>query len=237
MLTRKQMKLFDLIETGMHENGVAPSYDELRQTLGLASKSSIHSMMNALEARGYIRRLRYKARAIEILKPRDRGGLPNPYLPKPRQTADAVYDIPLIGAVTAGPPVVVWESTHRYVTVPPAFAPPHGEHYALDVRGDSMTDAGINEGDIVVIRRQSSANSGDIVVALVDGENTLKRLQIDLEQQTVKLIAENPAYEDMEFENDEIEVQGRMVSLLRRYDAADMPTPNEEGEEVSDREE
>ena len=98
-----------------------------------------------------------------------------------------------------------------------------------------MTDAGINEGDIVVIRRQSSANPGDIVVALVDGENTLKRLQIDQERQTVKLIAENPAYEDMEFKDDEIEVQGRMVSLLRRYDTTDTPTPTEGGAEAQDR--
>ncbi len=226
MLTRKQRRLFDLIETGIRENGVAPSYDELRETLGLSSKSSIHSMMNALASRGYIRRLRYKARAIEILKPTGPESASDLSLPKPRQSADVVYDIPVVGAIAAGPPVVVWESTHRYVTVPPAFARPFGDHYALDVRGNSMSGAGIHEGDIAVIRRQSSANSGDIVVALVDGENTLKRLQIDPTRRRVRLIAENPAYEDIEVENNELEVQGRLVSLLRRYDQAEAPVPD-----------
>ena len=224
MLTYKQRRLFDLIESGIRENGVAPSYDELRETLGLSSKSSIHSMMNALESRGYIRRLRYKARAVEILRPRGPEGASDLSLPPPRVSSDTVYDIPVVGAIAAGPPVVVWEATHRYVTVPPAFARPHGDHYALDVRGDSMTGAGIHEGDIAVIRRQSSAKSGDIVVALVNGENTLKRLHIDPKRQKVKLIAENPGYEDIEVDNNELEVQGRLVSLLRRYDPNAVPT-------------
>ncbi len=229
MLTRKQRRLFDLIESGMRENGIAPSYDELRESLGLSSKSSIHSMMNALEARGYIRRLRYRARALEILKP----SKPSPSdlsLPRSRTSTDTAYDIPVVGAIAAGPPIVVWESTHRYVTVPPAFARPHGDHYALDIRGDSMNGAGIHEGDIAVIRRQSSANSGDIVVALVDGENTLKRLHIDRKRRKVKLIAENPDYEDIEVRNNELEVQGRLVSLLRRYDQPDANVPDSAGQ-------
>ena len=225
MLTRKQSRLFELIESGMRESGIAPSYEELRESLGLSSKSSVHSMMNALEARGYIRRLRYRARALEILKPSNPNSI-DLSLPKSRRSMDAAFDIPVVGAIAAGPPIVVWESTHRYVTVPPAFARPHGDHYALDIRGNSMSGAGIQEGDIAVIRRQSSANSGDIVVALVDGENTLKRLHIDRKRRKVKLIAENPDYEDIEVRDNQLEVQGRLVSLLRRYDLPETNVPD-----------
>ena len=217
MLTQKQRRLFELIESGINDDGVCPSYEELRVMLGLSSKSSVHSMMNALENRGYIRRLRYKARAVEILKPSgtDHAGLT---MPKPRRYSDVVYDIPVVGIIRAGAPVVAWESTHRYLTVPPAFAQPHGEHYALDIRGDSMIGAGIHEGDIAVIRRQSTAETGDIIVALVNGENTLKRLQVDQRRKQVTLIAESPEHEDIVVGRNELVVQGRLVSLLRLYD-------------------
>ncbi len=217
MLTPKQRKLFDLLEGAMRDDGVCPTFEELRLKLGLASKASIHSMMNSLERRGYIRRLPYRARAIEILRPTLAESSGDRIFPGTRENPGVLYDIPVVGVVPAGTPIVAWETTHRYVTVPPAFARPAGNHYALDIRGDSMTGAGIREGDIAIIRHQATANSGDIVVALVEGENTLKRLHIDTRRRRVKLIAENPNYRDILIRSSEFEIQGRLVSLLRRY--------------------
>ena len=224
MLTGKQRRLLQLIESGIRERGIAPTYDELRAHLGLASKSSIYNMVRALQERGYIHRLRYRARAIEVLKPAPVGAGAGSRSPDAEPSSDLACSIPLLGAVAAGAPVVVWEDPHRTITVPPAYARPGYRHFALEVRGDSMIGAGICEGDIAIIRRQSVADSGDIVVAMVDGENTLKRLQVDTRQRTLRLVAENPDYDDIEIEANALVVQGKLVSLLRRYDDRDAAT-------------
>lgn len=217
MLTRKQSRLLRLIEEWIEEHGVAPSYDEVRDTLGLASKSSVHRMMLSLGERGYIRRLPNKARAVEVLRshrpPRWGDGVE--VVAPPRV---ATGELPLLGHVAAGSPVVVWEATaYRYVGVPSTFLRPGSDYYALEIRGDSMEGAGIRNGDIGVIRRQETANERDIVVALVDGEEaTLKRFHSQSNE--IELRAENPDYDDIKVSPDRVQIQGRLTGLLRSYD-------------------
>jgi repressor LexA len=233
MLTKKQLDLLDFIDRRLQRDGVPPSFDEMKEALDLRSKSGIHRLITALEERGFIRRLPHRARALEIVKmpdalaerngrragftPRviqgDRTGLPPPRGAMPVEAGAS--EIPLMGRIAAGVPIAAISEVMRQVAVPQAMLT-HGQHYALEVKGDSMKDVGINDGDVVVIRETNSADNGDIVVALVDGqEATLKRFR----QQggMVALEAANPAYETRFFPEDRVRVQGKLIGLLRTY--------------------
>ena len=235
MLTKKQHQLLLFIDNRLRDGGVSPSFDEMKEALALKSKSGIHRLITGLEERGFIRRLPHRARALEVLKlpegvvpprldrspasisGRDRQGRGG-HDPSPAAAAmDAVamLALPLYGRIAAGTPIEAFRDTSHTVTVPPDMVGP-GEHYTLEVAGDSMVDAGILDGDVAVIRRVDTADTGEIVVALVDElEVTLKRLR--KRGHTVALEAANPAYETRIFGPDRVRVQGRLVGLMRRY--------------------
>ena len=235
MLTRKQSELLRFINERLKETGVPPSFDEMKEALDLRSKSGIHRLIIALEERGFIRRLPNRARALEVLR------LPESSTPSLSRTrrfepaviegtlgrvrsavaaaADddtrAVVTIPVMGRIAAGTPISALQSRSHTVGLPPDMLPP-GEHYALEVRGDSMIEAGILDSDTVIIRRQDTGETGDIVVALIDDEEaTLKRLR--KRGASIALEAANPAYETRIFGPDRVQIQGKLVSLIRRY--------------------
>ncbi|MDH3262908.1 MAG: transcriptional repressor LexA [Paracoccaceae bacterium] len=228
MLTRKQLDLLEFIHKRVQRDGVPPSFDEMKVALDLRSKSGIHRLITALEERGFIRRLAHRARAIEIVKlpealekpgfaPRvidgDRAGRPARALPV--EPAHAL-ELPVMGRIAAGTPIEAISEVSHHVAVPGSMLAGSGQHYALEVRGDSMIEAGINEGDVVVIREQSTAENGDIVVALVEGhEATLKRFR--RRGDMIALEAANPAYETRVLRADQVKVQGRLVGLIRSY--------------------
>jgi repressor LexA len=240
MLTRKQFELLRFIQERLRESGVPPSFDEMKDALDLKSKSGIHRLIMALEERGFIRRLPNRARALEVIKLPDgvgAGGQPaarrfNPSIvqgglgkdaaaARPRAVESAPDDmrgsisIPVMGRIAAGTPISAIQSRSHSVALP-ADMLGAGEHFALEVRGDSMVDAGILDGDTVVIRRQDSANTGDIIVALIDDEEaTLKRLR--KRGSSIALEAANPAYETRVLGPDRVKIQGRLVNLMRRY--------------------
>lgn len=226
MLTSKQKELLLFINERIQETGVSPSFDEMKDALNLASKSGIHRLITALEERGFIRRLAHRARALEVLKlpdavapgaPRGRKEF-KPALVATGQPAPApaANTVPLIGRIAAGLPISAIQQENGHVNAPNGLSD-GDEHFALEVQGDSMIDAGILEGDIVVCRRTDTANTGDIVVALIDGEEaTLKRLR--RKGASVALEAANPAFETRIFGPDRVQVQGRLVALIRRYD-------------------
>ncbi|MFA6966562.1 transcriptional repressor LexA [Bosea sp. (in: a-proteobacteria)] len=239
MLTRKQAELLRFIQERLRESGVPPSFDEMKDALDLKSKSGIHRLIMALEERGFIRRLPNRARALEVIKlPEGAGGQPavrgrfNPSIVqgglgkesgigkvKPVESVPedvrGTISIPVMGRIAAGTPISAIQSRSHSVALP-ADMLGNGEHYALEVRGDSMVDAGILDGDTVVIRRQDSANTGDIIVALIDDEEaTLKRLR--KRGSSIALEAANPAYETRVLGPDRVKIQGRLVNLMRRY--------------------
>lgn len=227
MLTRKQLELLDFIKTRMDRDGVPPSFDEMKDALDLRSKSGIHRLITALEERGFIRRLAHRARAIEIVKlpeAMERPGftprvvVDNPAPPKnalPVSTVDAI-ELPVMGRIAAGVPIEAIAQVSHHVAVPGSMLSGRGQHYALEVKGDSMIEAGINDGDVVVIREQSTAENGDIVVALVeDHEATLKRFR--RKGNMIALEAANPAYETRVLPDHKVRVQGRLVGLIRTY--------------------
>ncbi|MGB0498979.1 MAG: transcriptional repressor LexA [Rubricella sp.] len=227
MLTRKQRDLLNFIHDRMQRDCVPPSFDEMREALDLRSKSGIHRLITALEERGFIRRLAHRARAIEILRLPD-GTDPRGFVPdvieggRSEQPASSMMveatamEVPVMGRIAAGTPIEAIQQISHTVSVPGDMIRRSGRHYALEVRGDSMKDAGINNGDIVVIAEQSDADSGDIVVALVEGEEaTLKRLR--KQGNAVALEAANPAYETRIYRADQVKVQGRLVGLIRTY--------------------
>ena len=239
MLTRKQQELLLFIHERMREGGIPPSFDEMKDALDLASKSGIHRLIMALEERGFIRRLPNRARALEVIKlpessvPQSSGqrrfspsgieGTPgrNPE-PVPRVAphpnndhATRSVSIPVMGRIAAGVPIAAIQHQSHMIACPPDLIGT-GEHFALEVKGDSMIDAGILDGDTVVIRKADACNSGDIVVALVDDEEaTLKRFR--RKGASIALEAANPAYETRIFGPDRVRVQGRLVGLIRRY--------------------
>lgn len=223
MLTRKQLDLLKFIQKRMAKDGVPPSFDEMKEALNLRSKSGIHRLITALEERGFIRRLAHRARAIEIIKmPEGMDGAASNVVSAdfraPREPAIGAQAgaVPLIGRIAAGTPIEALQHTVDHVTVPQAMLAPSSEHYALEVKGDSMIDAGIHEGDIVVVQRQDAADDGDIVVALVeDQEATLKTLRRN--GRVVELHAANPAYEPQRYADAQVKIQGRMVGLIRTY--------------------
>lgn len=236
MLTRKQLELLDFIRQRMELDGVPPSFDEMKEALDLKSKSGIHRLITALEERGFIRRLAHRARALEIVKlpeamerpgftPRvvaksapkvvegDKIAPPRGALP-----VEAVHalELPVMGRIAAGVPIEAISEVSHHIAVPGSMLSGRGEHYALEVKGDSMIEAGINDGDIVIIRQQGNAENGDIVVALVeDSEATLKRYR--RRGNMIALEAANPAYETRMVPDHMVRVQGRLVGLIRSY--------------------
>lgn len=227
MLTRKQMDLLEFIHKRMQKDGVPPSFDEMKEALDLRSKSGIHRLITALEERGFIRRLAHKARAIEIMRlpeaidagfvPRViEGGAPPPPPGNAMSIEGSAGSVPVMGRIAAGTPIEAIQHVTNNVSVPGDMLHNSGRHYALEVKGDSMIEAGINEGDIVVIHEQTDADNGDIVVALVeDQEATLKRLR--KRGSAIALEAANPAYETRVYRDDQVKVQGKLVGLIRTY--------------------
>jgi repressor LexA len=231
MLTRKQHELLRFIHERLRETGVPPSFDEMKDALDLKSKSGIHRLITALEERGFIRRLPNRARALEVLRLPENtsgssrrftpsvveGGLGRAKAPAPFPAEEKSRDlsIPVMGRIAAGTPISAIQNKSHSITLSPDFLA-QGEHYALEVRGDSMVEAGILDGDLVVIRRQDNANTGDIVVALIDDEEaTLKRFR--RRGSSIALEAANPSYETRVLGPDRVKIQGKLVSLVRRY--------------------
>ncbi len=239
MLTRKQYELLMFIHERIRESGVPPSFDEMKDALDLKSKSGIHRLITALVERGFIHRLEHRARALEVIKlpensaqtQRLRGavgfsptvidGSLSSNRPAPpaaaavMQAAAANVTVPLVGRIAAGTPIEALSNRGDEIAVPPDMLG-SGEHYALQVTGDSMINAGILDGDTVIIRKADTATNGDIVVALVDdAEATLKRIR--RKGETVALEAANPAYETRIYGPDRVKVQGKLVGLLRHY--------------------
>ena len=240
MLTRKQHELLMFIHERLKEAGIPPSYEEMKGALDLKSKSGIHRLIMSLEERGFIRRLPNRARALEVVRlpesvsPSPASGAKRGFSPNviegslgkvkpaaPDKADNASSDdgvgvaIPVMGRIAAGVPISAIQDHSHNITVPPEMMGP-GEHYALEVNGDSMIEAGILDGDTVLIKKVNNAQSGEIVVALVDDEEaTLKRLR--RKGHSVALEAANPNYETRIYGPDQVDVQGRLVGLLRRY--------------------
>ncbi len=233
MLTSKQNELLRFIHERLRETGVPPSFDEMKDALDLKSKSGIHRLIMGLEERGFIHRLANRARAIEVLR------MPDTAVPPPKtrfapsviegnlgrlrpkappgsgHDNDAGVPIPMMGRIAAGVPISAIQTRGSTITVPPDMIA-GGEHFALEVRGDSMIEAGILDNDTVIIRKQDVADTGDIVVALVDDEEaTLKRFR--RRGASIALEAANPSYKTQIFGPDRVKIQGKLVSLLRRY--------------------
>ncbi len=233
MLTRKQLDLLNYINKHLNKDGIPPSFDEMKEALDLRSKSGIHRLITALEERGFIRRLAHRARAIEIVK-----------LPESLETnnelaklnadfsknssikaeTDTTHlpssvhakELPVMGRIAAGVPIEAISQVSHNVAIPGHMLRNGGDHYALEVKGDSMIEEGINDGDIVVIKETKTAVNGDIVVALVkDSEATLKRFFY--RGDAIALEAANPAYETKIVPSDQVKVQGRLVGLIRSY--------------------
>jgi repressor LexA len=213
MLTRKQSELLNYLSDHMQQHDVPPSFDEMRDALGLASKSGVHRLVSGLEERGYIRRLANRARAIEILKPvtAAAGGV----VARAVETASNLVSLPLLGRIAAGTPIEALSDPTNHLEIPASMVG-SGEHFALEIVGDSMVGAGILDGDTVVIQRAETARHGEIVVALINQqEATLKTLL--KEPGRVGLEAANPRYETRYFSTGEVEVQGKLAGLIRNY--------------------
>ena len=226
MLTRKQQELLVFIDQRLQTDGVSPSFEEMKEALQLRSKSGVHRLINALEERRFIRRLPNRARALEVLQMPDAVRTARPALklvppvPAPRPPVQAMIAandsivVPLHGRIAAGLPLEALESD-RSLSVPAALLGP-GDHYALEVSGDSMIDAGIFDGDYALVRRCDDARDGDIVVALIDdAEATLKYLR--REKGLIRLDPANSAYQPQRYQPDRVRVQGKLAGLLRRY--------------------
>ncbi|QFU16423.1 transcriptional repressor LexA [Microvirga thermotolerans] len=236
MLTRKQHELLRFIHERLRETGIPPSFDEMKDALDLKSKSGIHRLITALEERGFIRRLPNRARALEVIRLPEtvsgaagqkrftpsvvEGGLAGrakaPPAPAPAaEEKSRDVTIPVMGRIAAGTPISAIQNRSHSITLSHDFLS-QGEHYALEVRGDSMVEAGILDGDLVVIRKQDTANTGDIIVALIDDEEaTLKRFR--RRGSSIALEAANQAYETRVLGPDRVKIQGKLVSLVRRY--------------------
>jgi repressor LexA len=234
VLTTKQKELLVFIDARLRETGVPPSFEEMKDALSLQSKSGVHRLIMALEERGFIRRLPHRARAIEVIKLPDAvadggqrrpsftpsviegSGRRSPQLsPPPASFAHGGATVPLMGRIAAGVPISAIQDHTQDIPVPSDLIG-SGEHFALEVKGDSMIEAGINEGDIIIVRRCDTAENGDIVVAFIEKEEaTLKRLR--KKGASVALEAANPNYETRIFGPDQVDIQGRLVGLIRRF--------------------
>lgn len=220
MLTKKQYELLLFINERLKETGVSPSFDEMKEALNLRSKSGIHRLITALEERGFIKRLAHRARALEVVKLPDTmaSSMSAPTraaTPPVAANDDRSISISVMGRIAAGTPIEALQEEVNQISVPIEMMR-SGEHYALEVHGDSMIDAGIFDGDTAIIQSGASAENGEIIVALVEGhEATLKRLRRRGEM--IALEAANPAYETRIFRSDQVRVQGRLVGLMRKY--------------------
>lgn len=233
MLTRKQLELLMFINERLKEEGVPPSFEEMKDALNLQSKSGVHRLIVALEERGFLRRMPNRARALEVIKLPEshspslapkKGFTPNVIqgnlgrvkpMPSANDGGPRSAIVPMMGRIAAGVPISAIQDHSTNITVPPEMLG-GGEHFALEVKGDSMIDAGIFDGDTVIIRKGDTAHNGDIVVALVDDEEaTLKRLR--RKGDSVALEAANAQYETRIFGPDRIRVQGRLIGLMRKY--------------------
>jgi repressor LexA len=227
MLTRKQHELLMFIHERIKESGVSPSFDEMKDALDLASKSGIHRLITALEERGFLRRLPHRARALEVLKLPETAATNasrgrTPFKPQVvgggrggSDVANDVRELPVLGRIAAGTPIEAIQHERERLAVPEAMLG-QGEHFILEVQGDSMIEAGILDGDLVVIRKGDTANNGEIVVALVMGEEaTLKRLR--KRGASIALEPANRAYETRILGPDQVQVQGKLVGLIRKY--------------------
>ena len=233
MLTRKQLDLLNYINKHLNKDGIPPSFDEMKEALDLRSKSGIHRLITALEERGFIRRLAHRARAIEIVKLPDSLETNNNVTElnanfsknssikletdtTSRPSSVHAKELPVMGRIAAGVPIEAISQVSHNVAIPGHMLRNGGDHYALEVKGDSMIEEGINDGDIVVIKETKTAVNGDIVVALVkDSEATLKRFFY--RGDAIALEAANPAYETKIVPSDQVKVQGRLVGLIRSY--------------------
>jgi repressor LexA len=215
MLTAKQRELLLFIDRRLHESGISPSFDEMREALELKSKSGVHRLISALEERGFIRRLPNRARALEVVKlPETRPASVTQLRPAAPAPANDTIDIPLHGRIAAGTPIEALQGTENF-SVPAALLGP-GEHYALEVSGDSMVDEGILDGDFALIRKVDTAHDGEIVVALIDNEEaTLKTFR--REGSMVRLDPANRNYEAQRYDPRRVQIQGRLAGLIRRY--------------------
>ena len=237
MLTRKQHELLMFIDERLEATGISPSFEEMKAALDLRSKSGIHRLIVSLEERGFIRRLPHRARALEVLKVPNEGGRrkiaaadPAAFTPnvvqgnfKPAMAGrhvDSVEDneaigLPLYGRIAAGTPIEALSDPERVIDIPASMLG-RGEHYALEISGNSMIEAGILDGDVAVIERGDTADNGEIVVALIDdSEATLKRLR--RKGASIALEPANSDFETRIFGPDRVKVQGRLVALLRHY--------------------
>ena len=238
MLTKKQHELLVFINERLAESGVSPSFEEMKEALNLKSKSGIHRLISGLEERGFIRRLAHRARALEVVKlpeamvepavakSAERGGKFSPTVIRgdfktalpgtpPDVEAEAVQ-LPLYGRIAAGTPIAALRDTSNFIGIPATMLTGRGEHYALEVAGDSMIDAGVLDGDTVIIQRCDTADNGAIVVALVDDEEvTLKRIR--RKGASIALEPANKTYETRIFGPDRVKVQGKLIGLMRRY--------------------
>ena len=231
MLTRKQHELLMFIHERIKESGVSPSFDEMKDALDLASKSGIHRLITALEERGFLRRLPHRARALEVVKLPEQATTSapakgrQPFVPQlvegggqrpaTHEPANDVRELSVLGRIAAGTPIEAIQHERERITVPESMLGA-GEHFVLEVQGDSMINAGILDGDLVVIKKTDTATNGEIVVALVMGEEaTLKRLR--RKGGSIALEAANPNYETRILGPDQVQVQGKLVGLIRRY--------------------
>ncbi len=219
MLTSKQRDLLVFIHRRLGESGISPSFDEMREALDLKSKSGVHRLISALEERGFIRRLPNRARALEVVKMPDvaapaASATVVPLRPAAPAAANDTLDIPLHGRIAAGTPIEALQGTETF-PVPAALLGP-GEHYALEVSGDSMVEEGILDGDFALIRKVDTARDGEIVVALVNQEEaTLKTFR--REGNMIRLDPANRHYEPQRYRPDQVQIQGRLAGLIRRY--------------------
>jgi repressor LexA len=217
MLTKKQHELLCYIHDHLADTGVSPSFEEMKEALELKSKSGVHRLISALEERGFIRRLPNRARALEVVKMPEGAGKaaakPSVPLPQPANSND-IIELPLHGRIAAGTPIEALQGTES-LAVPAALLGP-GEHYALEVAGDSMVDEGILDGDYALIRKTDVARDGEIVVALINNEEaTLKTFR--REGSMVRLDPANRNYDPQRYRPDQVVVQGKLSGLLRRY--------------------
>ena len=215
MLTSKQHELLNFIHDRLSATGVSPSFDEMREALDLKSKSGVHRLISALEERQFIRRLPNRARALEVVRmPEIASAAPAAARPIVPAAANDTIEIPLHGRIAAGTPIEALQGTESFA-VPAALLGP-GEHYALEVSGDSMVEEGILDGDYALIRKADNARDGEIVVALIDNEEaTLKTYR--REGQMIRLDPANRSYEPQRYDERRVSIQGRLAGLIRRY--------------------
>ena len=208
MLTKKQKQLFDYLSRYINDSGISPSFEEMKLALNLKSKSGIHRLITSLEDRGFIKRLKHKARAMEIIK--------NPVDNKIIDKNTSEIEIALIGSIAAGNPIEAINSPNDYISIPSSMISAQYKHFGLLVKGESMIDAGIIDGDIAIIKHSSTVSNGKIAAVLVKGENvTLKKIKVQDSQ--VKLIPANPNFKEKTYSDKDIEVQGELKGIIRKY--------------------